>query len=296
MKYCIRCGKKNENTKKRCSKCHRKLEPKEHLIIDYLIEKGIGKVEDSFSKNFKKLVIHYLYGFVMTCSILFTSISVIVTIHNVDASHMEIVTEKPKIVTKTETKEENLKYFETALSYVDAIKNGKIEEANFYLLENHYPDILKEIENDSNYWKPIVDKNKLIHPVMAYGQNLFNTTMEKDYHIVKTPQVGKYGAYSYQAYHIYMNYCSFDSCIVIDGKEKPDFTLGFLVEVINIKDTYYVIREYDDFPSYNRSLTLDILNANNWEVWNINFDGIEKRYGDCIGNHTDEYCLKIAAQ
>lgn len=294
MKYCIRCGKTNDDKRKRCKKCYQKLEPKEHLMIDYFIEKGIGKAEEGFFKNFKKFVIHYLYGFVMTCSILLTSVSIIVTSYHSSTSYIEKVTEKPTFVMKTETltEDENLKFFNVALSYVDAVQAGNIEIANSYLLENHYPEILKEIESNPDYWNPVVDIKKTVHPIMAYGQKLFQTTMEKDYHIVKTPKIGKYGTYFYQSYHIYMNYCSFDSCTVKDGKEEPDFTLGFMVEVVKVNDAYYVIREYDDFPSYNRTLTLDILNANQWEVWNINFDGIIERYGICIGDHTDEYCLK----
>lgn len=296
QKYCIRCGKVNDNKRKRCKKCFRKLEPKEHLLIDYFIGKGWGEAEETFSKNFKKLIIHYLYGFVMACSILVTTISVIANMKQSDTSYIEKVTEKPVIIMHKNPSNDNEKFFDVALSYVDSIQNGDLEEANSYLLENNYPDILKEIDYyETEYFGPL--ENRPRHMILEYGSALFKMTMEGDYHINKNPVKSseRDSKYRYQIYYVHMNYCSFNSCKVENGNEVNDYTIPFSVGVIEVNNKYYVFREALVIPKYKDNLILDMMIANNGDISLINFDGVEERYGSCIGNHTDEYCLKAAA-
>lgn len=288
-KYCVRCGKKNDHKRKRCKKCFRKLEPKEHLLIDYFIGKGLGKTEDTFWKNFKKFVIHYLYGFVMTCSILVTTISVIANVssQNSESSYIKIVTEKPN-VTKIEEpfdeeEQENRKFFNTVFEYVEALEKGDTELAKTYLLEN----------NDLEAFHKMGWTEGEGYLVIERAKDLSLMNIEEDYSYKKVEIHD--GSYPYTNYRILYGYCSFNQCKTVDGKPQADFQVGFQAPVVKVGEKYYIGKETIKYEVVGGNTILEILLSQNGDTSNINFDGLLGRYDKCMLENGDkEYCTKVS--
>lgn len=166
------------------------------------------------------------------------------------------------------------------------VQSRNLEEANSYLLENNYPDILKEFSRYKiELFGPL--ENRLRHMIFEYGSVLFKITMEGDYHINKNlvKSSKKDSKYFYQIYDVHMNYCSFNSCKVENGNEVNDYTTPFSVGVIEVNNKYYVFREALVIPRYKDNLILDMMIANNGDTSLINFDRVEERYRSCSEDH-----------
>lgn len=84
--FCTECGKENTRFNKACEKCHKKIDIKDHLILDYLKERFVDDTKDniiskilSFIKNF---ILNNLYGTVLIATIIFTSTSIVLNLTN----------------------------------------------------------------------------------------------------------------------------------------------------------------------------------------------------------------------
>lgn len=103
IEYCIYCGTKNKIENKKCTKCHKKLNPKDRPLLEYLKSKIKddlkGNVEDNIIDIITKYIKTHLYGFIMTCSIIITTTCVITNV--VEDNYIEKVTEKPSLVIST---------------------------------------------------------------------------------------------------------------------------------------------------------------------------------------------------
>lgn len=101
--YCIYCGTENISGSKKCIKCKKKLDSKEHLWRDYLyshIKDDLkGNVTDKFFSLITNYVKSHLYGVILTITIVSTVITGVVT--KVDDTIVE-VTEKPLVEIKRE--------------------------------------------------------------------------------------------------------------------------------------------------------------------------------------------------
>lgn len=72
-KYCIWCGEYAENGKEKCTKCGKKINPKENLFLDFLKDhtkdKFKGEIEDRVYETIKNYLLSHLYGVVVGLSI-----------------------------------------------------------------------------------------------------------------------------------------------------------------------------------------------------------------------------------
>ena len=95
--YCVFCGEKNSSKEKKCTKCHKKLNPKEHLVFDYVKDhikvKVKGSVQDNVISFLKEFIKNHLYGIMMSATLIFTTNSGVI-VHN-ENTHIRKVHEKP---------------------------------------------------------------------------------------------------------------------------------------------------------------------------------------------------------
>lgn len=113
--YCIFCGEKNHTNDKKCSKCHKKLNQKDHLFKDFLynhIKDDIkGKITDDIFSLLKGFIISNLYGTTLVATLIFATLTT--TINQVATNHFEeektvkrITYQSRQEVEKEEKKEE----------------------------------------------------------------------------------------------------------------------------------------------------------------------------------------------
>lgn len=85
--YCVHCGKKNEISKnKECMLCKKNLYEKNHELRDYLCSKVkdeiSGNIEENILNLITSLIKKYLYGVVVTASVVFAVTSITVNALN----------------------------------------------------------------------------------------------------------------------------------------------------------------------------------------------------------------------
>lgn len=94
--YCLHCGKKNNIENKVCSFCNKKLNEKDHEFRDYLKDKLKdeipGTIEDNFFSYLSAFLKKYLYGILVSISIVTVTTTILVTR---EQSPETIVTKKP---------------------------------------------------------------------------------------------------------------------------------------------------------------------------------------------------------
>ena len=50
--YCVYCGMENKKPNEKCCKCNKKLNPKENLVVDYLLDHVKGDLEGNFEEEY----------------------------------------------------------------------------------------------------------------------------------------------------------------------------------------------------------------------------------------------------
>lgn len=132
--YCNHCGTKNKINVKKCSKCNQKLKIKNHPLTDYLLDQTKDDVKstilDTVFDKVKYLIRKYLYGIVMTITIIGG-----VAANVVVRTKEEVVTEKPNITFSYK------EYKDVPSVYNDIVKYLKTaDEAGLksLLFETHY--------------------------------------------------------------------------------------------------------------------------------------------------------------
>lgn len=145
MKYCIYCGKENQEENEKCSFCSRKLDGKAHLFREYLKEhliedaegKALDKVHDWIFAFFKK----YAYGIFLTLSVVTSSISIVLHQTNSPSSSYEEVTMPP--VVSVQYKGAGLDGNTVANRYAFLLQENNLAEAQAYQLDWYYPDLFE---------------------------------------------------------------------------------------------------------------------------------------------------------
>lgn len=292
-KYCVFCGTSHNQDEKRCKKCLRTLDPKNQPFKEYMLKQGYGEIEDTFLTFLKHYIKSHLYGFLLTCSVILTGASLVTYAISDRTSYIRDVSERPAIFETFDPStrdDSNQAFFDAALFYVDLLQEGKVDEARDCLLEIADISTFDEITESL----PVSETQYTQYEILNNREGLFFMPAEGDYHINKNATEKLYlGKYPSRVYDVHMNYCSFNTCKVENGKEVFDFTIGFLVEVVQIDEKYYIFRDIEAFPfGFRENLLLDVLLANGGDTTQIQFDGIEDRYRSCIHNNTDYYCLK----
>lgn len=192
--YCIFCGAECLEEEMTCPKCGKSLDPKENLLIEFLVDHSKDKFKGDMTDSVVEAIINFikshLYGFILTISIV--SVLVVNTVAN-DA-YIKKVTNEPgqnTIVLKDNYSNEQLAVKEAVDSYfyyarnVDELENASEE------LENYMSPIIqipitseftvtsthdvKEIENikDAKYVYSIIDPN-CVTPPTSVSEKFFN--------------------------------------------------------------------------------------------------------------------------
>lgn len=249
--YCVECGSKNDINNKKCTNCHKTVDPKDHAWHDYWKEKVGGKIGDNTFKLIKKYIERHLYGVLMTCSVLFTGVSLAL---NVDQSApVKEVTRKPEI----KYLGEGLQPLELLEKYVNAAKENDIATMRGLQLENTKPEVYNELLKLSDNSSPGFGEKKPIktHTVVKFRDIYFRDN--RYYTIEKSPlevDSGKYGEYEYERYGIYLTFCKNNEC-----GDRPvwdsDKEVGIVdqIEVIEIEGNYYVVGEKHHYEHMNLS-------------------------------------------
>lgn len=127
--FCVYCGSENNSTQKRCNKCHRKINPKENLFLDYLKSHLSNELSENIENKTINIIINYikshLYGVILTMSIIIVGSTAIVT----SLPDYEIVFERPIIASCTPKK------FNNKYSYVYSTKDECVSKGNESFIE-----------------------------------------------------------------------------------------------------------------------------------------------------------------
>lgn len=292
IEYCIYCGAKNITEDKKCIKCHKKLNPKDRPLLNYIKSKIkddiTGTIEDNVFSIITKFIKSHLYGFVLTCSVI-ASISCVI-VNNIDNNYIEKVEEKP-IIKEIIYSGTGLSSLEIAQNYVNAIIEGNTNIVESLQLENFYPEIIKEIEEYS-------DKNSNIWPSPALEHDFVDNSEvllknNKSLYVGETEIVspsGNYGQYSYIGYVIGLSYCSYNTCREEDGRTVYDSHAYDELQLIEVGGNYYVLGEkVAIFQGQNLMVEREALYIANGDTTNLSFDEELKKYDSCNFN---QECLK----
>lgn len=290
--YCIHCGTENKLDNKKCIKCHKKLNPKDRPLLNYLKSKITDELKGNIEDNIISIITNYikshLYGFILTCSVIASATCVIV--NTIDNNYIEKVTEKPTIeqIIYSGT---NLSSLEVAQTYVKAVEEGNTKIVESLQLENFHPEIIKEIEeysqNNPNIWPSaalehdFIDNSEIL---LKNKQNLYVGEAE-----IVSPS-GNYGNYNYIGYVIALAYCSYNTCQEEDGRTVYDTHAYDELQLIEVEGNYYVLGEkVAIFQGQNLMVEREALYIADGDTTNLSFDEELQKYDSC---NFDEECLK----
>ena len=243
--YCVFCGTKNEGRASKCTKCHKKLDPKDQALKNYVLGKIGGKVEDEAIKLITKFLKKYLYGIVMGCSVVFTGASIVANVVFKDA-HIEKVTERPLV--KYVYSGEGMTGLELVSTYVEAIKAKDSFLYRGLTLEKALPEVYEQIKNETfdNGGGRLVGP-VLEHTLIDYGEYYFR---DGSYHISEDEATAhngvQFGGYDVYKYNVDFTFCSKGDCESIGGIITTD-----QIELLKVEDNFYVIGEEHHFEFNN---------------------------------------------
>ena len=242
--YCVYCGIENNLEGKKCSKCKKQLDPKNTPFKDYLIDKVKDKVSGDIQENMFNLIIEYiknhLYGFVLTCSIVFAVTSGMVSLVNKPEKY-DVLNERPVIVNNIEYLGTGLTPEEILIKYADAMNAGDIKSVKGYELNTFYPEVYNNLTDKKSKDYVFLSNNELYDKSNilfknehSYEQSIFYGAQPK----------GKYDNQEFIRYLLDIVY-EFPE----DTGDKDNlYAFSYLVEFIKINDNYYISgTEMDEF-------------------------------------------------
>lgn len=234
--YCVYCGTENILEDKKCTKCKKKLDPKNRPFRDYLVDKVKDKVSGDIEENIFTLIINYikshLYGFVLTCSIVFAVSAGIVSSVDKPVKY-DLIDEKPVIVNDIEYAGAGLTPEEIIIKYAAAMNAGDIKGVKSYELNTFYPDLYKDLNGKKSNDYEFLDNNEL------YDKS--SIIFKKDYSyqlsIYFGPQPkGKYDKYEFIRYLLEIDY---EFPETTDNKDDL-YAFSYSVEFIKVDNNYYI--------------------------------------------------------
>ena len=130
--YCVYCGTKNDINAKVCSKCKKELNPKDHLVKDYLFnhvkDDLKGKVKDNIFSLLTNYFKSHLYGTIITMALVFSATAGVVNVVNNSRKEVE---SKSDITIKKEALDINSDLVKELYSF-NMINSELITEEDFY--------------------------------------------------------------------------------------------------------------------------------------------------------------------
>jgi len=134
--YCNHCGTKNKIGTKKCVKCERKVKMKNRPLTDYLLDQTKDDIQsnlmDSLFDKIKYFIKKYLYGIIMTVTIVGGVASNIIV-----RTEGEIVTEKPNITFSYREYSDVVSIYDDMVKY---LKNADEAGLKSLLFETYYPE------------------------------------------------------------------------------------------------------------------------------------------------------------
>lgn len=251
--YCVYCGEKNNIDDLKCKKCNKKLNPKEHLFRDYLIDHIKddlkGKTQDKILSIIKNFIISHLYGSVLTATLIFTIVTSVVVGIKENNNEIIKVTERPTMMVGNinkcnfeKTKEQELICDEDYILDDDiCVKEEKVEAlSNRICRSNYYLSGSRCVSNET--FEKIVEKEC----IAPEGDNYLNTIVENDTCLVNvcagwTDGECSAGGYEEIAFTI-KEYCP-DGTSLINGlcKKTTNFEIEYECEEGTLEDDACVI-------------------------------------------------------
>lgn len=242
--YCVYCGAENVIEDKKCRKCKKQLDPKNTPFKDYLIDKVKDKVSGDIQENIFNLIINYikshLYGFVLTCSIVFAVASGIVSLSNKPVSY-ELLNERPSIVDDIEYLGEGLSPEEILIKYADAMNEGNIKSIKGYELNTFYPELYNDLTDKKSNKYVFLNNNELYDNSDILFKNEYG--YQPSIYYGSQPK-GKYDNNDFIRYLLEIDY-EFPE----PTEDKDDlYAFSYSVEFIKVDDNYYISgSEMDEF-------------------------------------------------
>lgn len=242
--YCVYCGSENNLEDKKCSKCKKQLDPKNTPFKDYLIDKVKDKVSGDIQENMFNLIIEYikshLYGFVLTCSILFAVTSGIVSLVNKPEKY-DVLNERPVIVNNIEYLGAGLTPEEILIKYADAMNAGDIKSVKGYELNTFYPEVYNNLTDKKSKDYVFLSNNELYDKSNILFKNEYSYEQSFYYY---SPPKGKYDNSEFVRYLLEIDY---EFPEATDDKDDL-YAFSYLVEFIKVDDNYYISgTEMDEF-------------------------------------------------
>lgn len=129
--YCVWCGCKHVKKTEKCMACGKKLDPKDRLLVDFLVEhtkdKFKGDLEDSLYEAIKNYLLSHLYGVVVTIAIV-GAVTAAAAAPKPDA-HIQPV-EQPPVIIAAEQETTAPVADEPAVEYYQLTEQDKAEALN----------------------------------------------------------------------------------------------------------------------------------------------------------------------
>lgn len=140
--YCNHCGAQNKIDAKKCIKCKKKLKMNNHPLTDYLLDQTKEDVQsnvlDTIFDKIKYLIKKYLYGIIMTVTIV-GGVTANVLVRTEDA----VVTEKPNITFHYKEYSNVESLYNDMIGYM---KNADEVGLKSLLFETHYKEEAESLE------------------------------------------------------------------------------------------------------------------------------------------------------
>lgn len=270
--YCVYCGRENVLEDKKCNKCRKKLNPKNRPFRDYMVDKLKGKVSGDIQDNIFSFILEFikshLYGFMLTCSIVFTTGVLITNLVN-QPNEFETTDTRPNIVSKLEYKGEGLSPEEIVVKYADALNKGDINEIQSYELNTFYPDVFSELKG-SQFKKDGVSQFTFLDTNQLFENVAIVFKMERYYDVsiyyggtIK----GKYGNYEFVRHPLYIEYGYPDVVYNSEDDKEEAYAFDYSIEFIKVDDNYYISGTHlDPFISISHEVHYDFFIRNNGDT------------------------------
>lgn len=269
--YCVYCGTENDIKIKKCVKCKKQLDPKNRPFRDYLVEKVKDKVTGDVQENIFSLITNYikshLYGFILTCSVVFAVGAGIIGGVNKPDSY-EILNNNPSLFNEIDYLGDGLSPEEIIIKYADAMNNGDIKSVKAYELSTFYPDLYKSLIDKKSTDYEFLDKNKLNEESnilfkndYSYGLSIYYGAQPK----------GKYDKYEFIRYLLEISYEFPEST---DNKDDL-YAFSYSVEFIKVDGNYYISgTEMDKFFTDVQESIYDLFVENEGDTTKFTLDDV----------------------
>lgn len=231
--YCIHCGCENDIHNKRCSKCRKKINESDRVLIDYLFGEAKGEIKDNIFSSIKNFLKKNLYGVLLSITVVGS-----ITANVIVRSNDNTVNIKPEYIGIESPKYESTN--ELMKSFQEYYLNKDFSGLSTLLLETNYPEEAKKLNsNTSNHLIfQNMDLLNLHNPLIGFNIFSLRKIIDAD---GSSTRAEKYASVGYPdadfvVYRLIYEY---------NGTDYPLFDFNFITVNVN---GYYYISEMHIYP------------------------------------------------